>query len=312
MKSIKILGIAVATLGVAASVGGAIALYTKAAQDVGFGIGAGEYHGSTGAVTYKIDGKTSGSVLPQYFDKDDHELDGLQQAAVASNICQVKYTFPLSATYDSDVVAQIFVMGNLSVSITNIPETYRDNLDIWAGITGYADNTLGAQQYANAFGGDVSITSETTSYEKSSDVCVNAAGGQSLVIYLKYKNLGDMLTANEASLGYTLSVTWAKHSNDFVAPNVVGTGNKWTADDEYEMVPNINKASAEGWEWTFTNLKGSSSWTEAKCKWAAPHAHDEHNDEWSSGDNATLTNNTTYSVYWNGCSSSAASFSPAA
>ena len=117
-----------------------------------------------------------------------------------------------------------------------------------------------------------------------------------------------MLTANESGLGYSLSVTWAASSEGFKAPYVVGTGNKWTTDDEYAMVPNIEKPNSEGWEWVFNNLKGSSSWTEGKCKWAEPHSHDEHTDEWSAGDNATLADGSTYSVYWNGCSSSAASF----
>ena len=65
----KLIGIGVASLGVILSVGGAIALYQKAASNVEFGISAGAYAGSTGTITYKINNQANASVVdPEFCD----------------------------------------------------------------------------------------------------------------------------------------------------------------------------------------------------------------------------------------------------
>ena len=93
----KLIGIAVASFGMILSVGSAIALYVKAADPASFGIGQGTYEGSEGAITYKINGNTTGTVAPAYL-KANGENGG---AGLGGEYTQVKYEFALSATYSS-------------------------------------------------------------------------------------------------------------------------------------------------------------------------------------------------------------------
>ena len=293
----KLIGISVASLGVLFSIGGAFALYQQAATDASFGISQGEYEGSVGEVTYKINGSTSGTIAPAYLKHDGTNggtgLGGLYD--------QVLYDMPLSATFANTLNAQDYVVGNISVSITNIPEAYRGKLAIWVDIDGYEDDSLGADTYGHAFmNSDYAITNENTSYSGTADVAVSSAGTQHLRIFLKYDLEGvNLLNKDEAGLGYTLSVTWGEPSNSFIPAYVLGNANQWTPDGNFAMAPNINKASDEGFEWIYNNLPGTIG--EAKCFKA---------DVWSAGDNAALDAEKSYTVYWNGSNESVATFTP--
>ena len=301
----KLIGIAVASFGMILSVGSAVALYMNSADPASFGISQGTYEGSEGAITYKINGNTSGTVAPQYL-KSNGENGG---TGLGGEYTQVKYEFTLSAAYSSTLIEQNFVVGCLHLSISNIPELYQGKLAIWAGIEGYEEGSLGEHYYAKSLmPGDVdfNITSEASSLDVSSDVAVATAGTQKLCVYLKYNlaqiNVGEQ---NEASLGYLLDVSWSKPTN-FTYAYVEGDSIMWNADEKYAMNPNINKAydPENDWEWVYNNLPGSFG-PEAKC--IIPNA-DPELSVWSGGENAELNAEKSYNVYWTGKNSSAALF----
>lgn len=286
MKTIKILGVSVAALGVAASVGGAIALYTKSADPVGFGIGAGTYSGKTGAVTYKVNGNTSGSVAPIYYSNTG------SGTGLSSDYTQVKYEFALSADFAQDLNEQNYVMGNISLSISNIPAKYQGKLAIWAGIEGYHDDTYGKTAFASALmSEDYQITSEQASYSGNANISVKSSGGQSLVVYMKYAvESFDLLSMDEESLGYTLSVNWGEPTNSDEIAYVVGTGNGWAVNEDFAMAINIEATEKE---WTYNNLVADDSWSKGKCRLKG-------SEVWSIDPDATLESGKTYDVYWKG------------
>ncbi len=225
----KLIGIGVASLGALLSIGGAFALYQQDAQNVQFGISAGTYAGSTGTVTYKINNAGSNSVVaPQYL-KTNGENGG---TGLSATYTQVHYSMALGAEYTNGN-AQNYVVGNLAVSLTGIPEAYRGKLTVWANVSNYVANSLGANTYGHIFmESDYAIDAEHQEFIANHDVAVSANGTQVLDIYLKYDLAGiDTLTQNEAGLGYTLSVTWGAPSNAFNPAYVKGDANQWTADD---------------------------------------------------------------------------------
>ena len=292
----KLIGITVASLGMVFSIGGAIALYQTGAENTGFGISAGAYAGSGGTVTYKINDTAGNSTLNPVYMTSGGEDGG---TGLSTTYTQVKYEVNLSAAYAAGANVQDFVVGNLAVSVTNIPEAYRGKLAIAVVIDGYLDESLGKATYERAFGvDDYAITAEAQSYEQNRNIAVSSAGTQTARIYLKYNLDGiNILEQNQASLGYTLNVAWGAPTNEFNKAYVVGNTNQWTKDDGYSMAPNINKANAEGWEWVYNNLPGSME--SAKCI---------IDDTWSSGDNAALNAEKSYNVYWTGNGEAAANF----
>ena len=294
----KLIGIGVASLGMILSIGGAIALYTRAAENTGFGISQGTYEGSEGAITYKINGNTSGAVNPTYLTSEG-ENGG---TGLGGNYTQVEYEFALSAEFSSSLIAQNFVVGNLTVEVTNIPEEYRGSLAIWACVDNYVDGSLGKVFYNHALmNEDFQVTSEEghTSMLKSADIAVSSAGTQKLHVYLKY-NLEsfDIHAKDEASLGYTLNVAWGEASDAFNPAYIVGVGTLWNEDDKFAMTPNINKEyNAEGdWQWCFNNLPAEMG--ENKCKIG---------DNWSQ-ENYTPEEGKAYNVFWSGVADAAATY----
>ena len=300
----KVIGIAVASFGVLLSIGGAIALYQQAAEDASFGISQGAYAGSSGSVTYKINGATgASSLVPNYLPTvGEGSGNGLN-----ATYTQVEYAVQLSAAFAGGANAQDFVVGNLGISLTNIPEAYRGKLAVWAQIDGYTASSIGEDRYKNIFmASDFAITAEEghQSFVGAHDVAVASAGTQTLHIYLKYNLAGiDTLTQNEAGLGYSLSVTWGEPSAEFEAAYIEGVGNTWTKDEGYAMAPNINKANAEGWEWVYNNLPGTMG--ESKC---IGYNNSHELNVWSDGANAALEAEKTYNVYWDGNGEHAATF----
>ena len=286
----KLIGIGVASFGILFSIGGAFALYQQAAQNASFGISAGTYAGANGTVTYRINNHAGNSeVTPKYLKTDGSDNTGKGLNAAYT---QVEYVMQLSATYAGDLNAQDYVVGNLAVSVSDIPAEYQGKLSIWAVVEGYTAGSLGEHTYRTALmNSDFAITNEATAYSDNKDVVVSTAGAQSLHIYLKYNLEGvDVLTKNQASLGYTVNVTWGAPSNNFVPAYVIGDQGNWATLPEFAMLPNINKPYAEGWEWIYNNLPGT----------AGPHAKCIINDSWSTGDDANLDPAKSYTVYWNG------------
>ena len=296
----KVIGISVASLGILFSIGGAVALYTTAAEDAHFGISAGAYAGSGGSVTYKINGTAGNSnIAPEYLTSGGE--DG--GTGLSVTYTQVKYSMALSAAFAGGANAQDYVVGNLGISITDIPAAYQGKLAIWAVIDNYVADSEGEYQYKNVFMNEDFAISEAEGHQSftgAHDVAVSSAGTQVLHIYLKYNMAGvNMLEKNEAGLGYTLSVTWAAPSNSFVPAYVKGNGNQWTADDGYAMLPNINKAHSEGWEWIYNNLPGTIG--ETKCYQTGEP------ERWSAA-NYACDPAKSYNVTWSGVNGAAANY----
>ena len=288
----KLIGFGIASLGAMMSIGGAFALYTQSAENVSFGISAGTYAGSGGSVVYKINGAGGTSeVAPSYLTTVG-ENGG---TGLSATYTQVEYQMALSATYAGNNL-QNYVVGKLSISITDIPAAYQGKLAIWAVIDGYEAASLGEHYYKNAFmNEDFQITDQEghTSFSGSHDVAVSSNGAQTLKIYMKYNLAGiDTLGQNEASLGYNLSVRWEEPSNEFNPAYVKCDANQWEEDDGFAMLPNINKAHAEGWEWIYNNYPGSDG--ETKCfisdRWSqtnfVPDAEKSYNITWNGNDGA--------------------------
>lgn len=294
----KVIGLGVACLGALVSIGGAFALYQQNAEEVSFGISAGTYAGSGGSVTYKINGAGGASEVSPSYLKGDGSNGG---AGLSATYTQIKYEMALSAVYAGNN-NQNFVVGNVGISLTNIPEVYRGKLAVWAEISDYVDGSLGANTYGHAFlNSDFAISAEEghTEYVANRDVTVSSSGTQKLVIYLKY-NLAelDTLTQNEAGLGYTLAVTWGAPVG-FNSAYIKGDGNQWTADDGFAMLPNINKTT-EGWEWIYNNLPGTIG--ETKC-----FIHENDVDKWSNA-NYECDPAKSYNVTWSGVADAAANY----
>ena len=296
----KVIGISVASLGILFSIGGAVALYTQAADNASFGISAGHYQGSEGAITYKINGNTSGTIAPSYNVQGTsiNHGEGLGGQNGENRYTEIEYSMPLSATFADGLNAQTYVAGNISVSITDIPAAYQGKLAIWVDIDGYVAGSYGEANYNHVFmNSDYAITSENQSFVANHDVTVAASGTQTLRVFMKFDLAGiDMLAQDEAALEYSLNVVWGAPSEGYIPAYVVGNGNQWAKNDDFAMTRNINRATAEGEEWMYTNLPGTLG--EAKCIIG---------DTWSTGGNAVLNSESTYTVYWNG--SGDASFS---
>lgn len=288
----KLIGIGVASFGILFSIGGAFALYQQAATNAQFGISAGAYAGSGGTVTYKINDTTGNSNIAPTYLRANGTNGG---TGLSTEFTQVYYEMALGANFAAGANEQNFVVGNLAVSITNIPAAYQGKLAIWVTIDDYVADSLGANTYQHIFmNSDFAITNEATSFSGNHDIAVSSSGAQKLRIYLKYNLEGvDTLTQNEAGLGYNLSVTWGAPSNSFAPAFVVGDGNQWTEDDGFSMAPNINRTES-GWQWVYNNLPGALG--ETKCKIS---------DNWSAT-NYALNAEHSYDVYWSGENGAAA------
>lgn len=284
MKKNKIIGLSVAILGTAVSVGTAAALYIKKADDAHFGIGA-KWSGLEGTVTYKINNATSGTVQPEYRKAEGTDVgEGL-----GGEFTQVHYSFPVGASFSADVPAQNFVVGNFKVDLSNIHEALQNKSKIWVCVNGYTENSWGAANYAHAFmTEDAALTAAT--YSINHDIAVSASNVQSVEVYVKLDSaIDDLLGATPLAEAkpFDISVSWGAPSDDFKFAYVVGNGTMWQEDDVYAMVPNINRERSKDFEWCFNNLPGKME--KAKCKLG---------DTWSPGSDADLDASKTYDVYW--------------
>lgn len=305
MKTNKIIGVSIATLGVAFSIGGAVALYTKPVGPVGFGIGAATYTSNTSIVTYKINNAAGTNNVAPTFYKDDDITPGEDQTGFSEVNRSVKYEFTFSADYADGLTVQDYVVGNLSVSLTGVAAGVQGNIETSMYFLGYSDSTLGKVLYgSNLTSSSTPINNTTVSGASltvdSRDICVATSGVQKLVVFIKLDDSLDTLTMNELNNLWTLSVTWAQPSNTFDAAYMANPKVEWAEDDEFVMAPNINKAysSESDFEW-WAQIKGASDLALAKCR---------QNDVWENSNNHDLTLNQVYNVRWSGRAADAAVF----
>lgn len=304
----KVIGILVGTAGVIASIGAASALYIKEAQKVGFGIGA-KYSGGTGAINYLINGESTGTVNPSYV-KSNGENGGEGLGGVYT---QVHYSFPLSATFSSDIPAQPYVNGNFKVDLKNINSVLVDNSVISIVGSGYqryvegqeevpANETIGYKTYNKGLIVDEPIDAATKTF--SYDLCVGAAGGQSIDVWFKLNSAieGNALADLHEGKLFDLSVTWGEVGEGYEGSYVISAGSSWSEDSAYAMYPNLK---AKDWEWMFTGLSGELS--KAKCKKGGNYSSNTGEGTDADG-NVLLDAAKTYDVYWNGNNGAPASF----
>ncbi len=277
----KLIGISIASLGMVFSIGGAIALYQTAADPASFGISAGTYAGSTSTVTYKINGNDGASTA------DPHYCDGEGQnggTGISVAYPQVKYEFTLGATFANDLPAQTYVMGQVSVSLTNLDSSLYGKVTVYASVTGYTANKIGASSFGGAIIDNVVIADEETQCAGSTDISVAAAGVQKLVVWVKFANI-DNYALNEKTNLYDLNVSWGAVSQGFQPAYIVGNGNQWTRDDQFAMAVNIN---ADTYEWMYEGLPGTFEEAKVVC-----------GETWCHGEgNHALNAEKVYDVYW--------------
>ena len=272
----KLIGISVATLGILLSVGSAIALYTKAAENTGFGISAGTYAGSTGTITYKINNNTGVSTAaPVYYDGEGVETG----SAVSPDFTQIKYEFALSGAYDANLIAQPFVMGKVTVSFSDLISDLNGKVTVYAAVQGYTEGKIGATNYGTALVNNVVVDAEHPNINISREISVNVDGTQKLVVWLKFANIDDISLAEKNNL-YALNVAWGDVSDDFDLAYIVGNATQWNIDEKYAMVVNIE---ADSFEWMFANLPGTFGDMKVKCgdTWCHGAGNHELNPEYT-------------------------------
>ena len=280
----KLIGIGVASLGILFSIGGAVALYTQAAQNIEIGISAGAYSESSGAITYKInDTEGASNVAPKYYKENGVDNDG---AGIGGEYTQVKYEFKLGADFEEYNVDQTFVMGKINVALTNVDAAIYGKVTVWAAIEGYTNDTIGASSFGGALIDNVTIADAETVCAGARDISVAAAGVQKLVVWVKF-NLAeiDLLELNEKGNLYALNVTWGKVSDDYDLAYIVGGGTQWQKDEKFAMAVNAN---ANTFEWMYEGLQQSIGEFKVVC-----------GDTWchADGENHTLAE-ATADVYW--------------
>lgn len=265
-KNIKIiLASAFATIGVAASFGGAFALYTKQASNAEFSIGTYK-HTSSGTITYDI-----GDVVDNIAGKKISPEEGHRSAI---------FKAPLGGYYSNDIAQQDYVYGNLRVDLT-IPSAIKDTTRWCVYVDGYNYdsywnanfNTLRRLTGEPEAGKENPVVGNNNSVNK--DVAVNAvknpaatdypeatelvphpnAANQWVVIYLDFTEaLSDStFLSTLAEQSFSIDIYFQGVSENCVRPVIIGDGNSWNKEaQEYMMVPNIAHTSA--WEWGFQNL----------------------------------------------------------
>ena len=310
MKTKKIIGLLVACGGAIASFAAAAALYTKDVDPVGFGIGA-QYHGQDGSISYKIDGKNSGTINPHYL-RADGTNGGAGLGAEdneGNRFTQVEYVFPLTAVYGKQ--GQDYVMGNFKVELENISEELQEHSHIWVELKDFGDEYYTAEaahtmdnsikwgsSAANVKFMNSDVLLDDDSYSIDKDIAVETSGTQKVHVYVKLDASviadGAMLALAETT-PFTIKATWGAPSASYEGAFAIGDGSGWAQDDLYAMVPNMKASS---FEWYY---KGVTGWTLGK---AVKHVN-VGDDVWSANvseehPNAELDASKTYNVVWNG------------
>lgn len=296
-KSLKIvLASTIAAVGVAASFGGAFALYTQSADPAQFSIGA-YTHTSKGTVTYAAGAVTS----------------SLGENKISPDHPTVEYKIPLGGSYSNDIPAQDFIYGNLKVDIT-IPSAVAEKTLWCVYVDGYNTGSYWDSNFASlrrltgdpASGKENPYVGTTTSVSK--DIAVNAVENptavtrpqegnpinQWVVVYVDFR---EALTAENfkdyAESAFKLDVTFDKVSTSCARPQVFGDGNSWNKEAyEYGLVPNI---AANKWEWTFKDLTGFG-----QLLLYVKEGSNERYVKDTNGNNLTVDPSKTYQVYVNG------------
>lgn len=278
----KLIGIGVASLGVILSVGGAIALYQKAASNVEFGISAGAYAGSTGTINYKINNQVNNSVVdPEFCDS----LGAPGGNAISADYPQVRYEFELGANFADGAIPQSCIMGNISVALTNFKAALYGKVTVYASVTGYnTENSVGQTMFATPIIDNVTIADAGTACAGNKDISAGCSGSNSLVVWVKFADF-DNIALDELDDLYDLEVSWGEVSVGYDKAYIVGDETHWTKDEKYAMYV---QPESTNYAWIYDSLPGSFGNIKVQC-----------GDEWChAGDNHALEADKTYTVMW--------------
>jgi len=311
MKKNKIIGLLVGCGGVIASFAGAFALSVKNATDVQFVLTAKSAVSEDGGIDYSFpDYDETHPYIKEYVSTNGSDHAG---AKLDATYTQIHYAFKLGGNYVSPAPAQDFVVGNLSFTFSNFQPGVSGNVKIYAVVNGYTDDTVGKSTYEHIFyGGEyhdvadttIALESEQTTFTLARDLCVAANGTNSLDVYIKFdaEEMNDILFACNEESPFELDIVWGAPSNDFVAPVIRGDGNAWAESNAYMMLPNINRSTAQGWEWFFKGLTGFEKFKLYKeSTWIGKNAAGTGTVSGNEGlDVDGLTKGSTYNIYWDG------------
>ena len=278
----KLIGIGVASLGVILSVGGAIALYQKAASNVEFGISAGAYAGSTGTINYKINNQANESVVdPEFCDS----LGAPGGDGISADYPQVRYEFALGANFADGAIPQSCIMGQVSVSLTNFKPALYGKVTVYAAVEGYhTEGSVGKTVFGAPILNDVEIVDGDTVCAGAKDISAGANGSESLVVWVKFDNF-DNLELDELNELYQLNVSWGEVSSEYNKAYIVGDETHWTKDEKYAMYVQPESTT---YTWIYDSLPGTFGNIKVQC--GNVWCHD--------GENHALEADKTYTVDW--------------
>lgn len=322
-KNIKIiLASTIAAVGVAASFGGAFALYTNGANKAEFSIGTYK-HTSSGTVTYQI-GDINNSL-------------GSDKLSPEHN--SVLFKAPLGGYYSDDIPNQDFIYGNLRVDLT-IPAAIKDTTRWCVYVDGYDEGSYWDSHFDirrltedagininPVVGTKNSVNKDVAVNAKKDPTVINRTGkaqpedptpqelNQWVVVYVDFSEaLTEASFKTLAESNFSLDIYFQGVSEDCERPVVIGDGNDWNKDAvEYAMVPNIKNTN---WEWGLQNLTGFSKMiirvrvdgTDDGDYYVKAYYNSEHPEEHQSdrdGDgNLLLDSEKTYHVYIEGVTGS--------
>ena len=289
MKKNKIIGIAVATLGVIISTGVSLALYVSkdAAKEIGIGVFT-PHVSQNGDINYVIDTVTAGA----------------QNAAFSPDHLQNTHSFRLGASKgaDSQLPLQNYTVGDLTITISSANTTLISKLTA----AGTIAVPSGKWQDVNS-NGKVNLTvdkaqdnsSITLTYANFTAQSVkDLAGGTNSIVDLEL-TLANNLTEQEvlalAEANYSISASWVEPSN-FVYAYITGTQYGWaTEETDSRMVPN---ALATSFEWMYTGYRDT---TPGDSRGAKPIMKDDNNTwRWSTSADTAIALDKQYDFYWSG------------
>lgn len=261
MKKSLILGLAVALVGSSAAVGGAFALYKKAAEDVSIHIGARtdtDFNYQISDVAWNSG--TYNPLQPNVTNTLNFKIGGQKSS---------------ETTYTQDTF-----VGKLSVSIVCADTDFIDYFDGKISATvAYGENTYYSKDSRNVL---TLAKSETTgNLEGSIQVPAAFASKQSVSMPIAVPSDIPVATLyGFEGASYTVNIAWDE-PDDYGFAYVVGTMTGWDFADEWRMAPAID---TEAFEWRYvpdsTHKAALSTDVEFKCKNGA---------NWSKGGNYKVT-----------------------
>lgn len=283
MKKNKIIGLGVAIMGVAVSVGSAFALYQKGfGTENGIGFGGFHYQPSSGAYTFM---STLGTANPYEVESGNPALNPTNKT--------VKYAFKIAASYGTEsagLIKQDAILGKLSIEKTGTLANY---ITMSAYVDGYAQkqgeqgmvdtywsssNSLGVR----TLGGEGNTISAHIPSPTSSTASITDAisQGKFLTVHvtLTLNDLSDeqFMALDEAQ--YSLAVRYDDIDATYGRPYIVGDGTNWTVEDEYAMVPNL---AADAYEFCFKGLNSDSKHTFSQLKVLKNKVAKDTSDIWN-------------------------------